>query len=132
MARLIAAAVLALAAVSCGGDAAAGVRTIELDIEHSKFVPDRIAVQAGETVRFVIRNGDPIDHEFIVGDEEVHRIHSVGRDSHHHGDVPGEVSVPAFEEGETTYVFDEPGILMFACHLPGHFEYGMHGEVRIR
>ena len=31
----------------------------------------------------------------------------------------------------TTFTFDEPGTFEFACHLPGHYEYGMHGEVEV-
>jgi uncharacterized cupredoxin-like copper-binding protein len=33
---------------------------------------------------------------------------------------------------ETTYTFDEPGIVQFGCHLPGHWTYGMHGEIEVR
>lgn len=128
MVRLTVAAVLvALAATSWTGS---DVRTIEIDIEHSRFVPDRIDVRAGERVRFVIRNGDPIDHEFILGDEEVQRIHEEGTEADH-GTVPGEVSVGALEAAQTTYTFGAPGTLVFGCHLPRHYGYGMRGEVRI-
>jgi uncharacterized cupredoxin-like copper-binding protein len=83
----------------------------------------------GDTVTFVIRNDDPIDHEFILGDEAVQERHEEGKERHHHGLVPGEISVPAGETRETTYTFTESGSLTYACHLPGHFAYGMRGEV---
>jgi uncharacterized cupredoxin-like copper-binding protein len=46
-----------------------------------------------------------------------------------HPPVPGEVSVGPGEIGETFYRFDKPGRYLFACHLPGHFAFGMKGWV---
>ena len=43
--------------------------------------------------------------------------------------MPGEVSIPPHETGVTTYSFHAPGKVLFACHLPGHFAYGMKGYV---
>ena len=42
-------------------------------------------------MRFVVRNTDPIEHEFIVGDEATQQLHEVGTDTLHQG--PGAVSV---------------------------------------
>jgi uncharacterized cupredoxin-like copper-binding protein len=108
-----------------------GPRTVELVMRHSHFTPATLTASPGETVTFVIRNDDPIDHEFIVGDAAVQARHEVGRERHHHGEVPGEVSVPAGAERRTTFRFPGPGSMQFACHLPGHYAYGMHGLVRI-
>ena len=82
----------------------------------------------------MLRNTDPIDHEFILGPAAVQARHEQGRQRQHHGDVPGERSVPAGREAATTYAFPvlpEGGTLEFACHLPGHYAYGMHGTVRV-
>ena len=108
-----------------------GVRTIEIDIEHSAFQPERLEVEAGETVTFRITNGDPIDHEFILGDEEIQRIHEEGTEKHH-GSRPGEISVPAGATAVTTYTFAEPGELIYGCHIFGHYDYGMRGAVEVR
>lgn len=110
--------------------AADDVRTIQIDIEHSRFVPETITVRAGERVRFLIRNGDPIDHEFILGDERVQQVHEEGTEAHH-GTKPGEVSIAALEEAETTYLFERPGELIIGCHLPGHFDFGMKAAVLV-
>ena len=48
-----------------------------------------------------------------------------------HPSIPGEVSVGPNGTAVTTFTFDEPGTFEFACHLPGHYEYGMHGEVEV-
>jgi uncharacterized cupredoxin-like copper-binding protein len=97
-------------------------------IRHSAFEPARIPVRPGEAVMFVIRNADPIDHEFILGDEAVQQRHEQGTEAHH-GTIPGEVSVPAGEQAKTTYTFTRHRPLEFACHLPGHYGYGMRGLV---
>jgi uncharacterized cupredoxin-like copper-binding protein len=53
----------------------------------------------------------------------------------HDGSVPGQISVPAGETRTTTYTFDNvthrPSDMEFACHLPGHFKYGMHGPITV-
>jgi uncharacterized cupredoxin-like copper-binding protein len=119
------------ASSSGGGVAGPGRVTVTLDIEHSRFAPDRIEVRPQTTVTFVVVNHDPIGHELIVGDAEVHARHESGTHGKH-GAVPGEVSVAPHETARTTYDFHEPGTVLIACHLPGHYAYGMVGEVVVR
>jgi uncharacterized cupredoxin-like copper-binding protein len=104
--------------------------TVAMTIHHSRFQPDRIHVAPGTTVRFVVDNQDPINHELIVGDAEVHRRHELGTEPVH-PPRPGEVSIPALSHAETTFVFGDPGSVLYACHLPGHFRYGMSGYVDV-
>jgi uncharacterized cupredoxin-like copper-binding protein len=105
-----------------------GLVTVTVDIHYSKFSISTLHVRAGTTVRFLVDNNDPIHHEFIVGDASVHRRHELGKDKTH-PPIPGEVSIPPEQVGETFYTFATPGRFLFACHLPGHFAYGMHGWV---
>jgi uncharacterized cupredoxin-like copper-binding protein len=130
---------LGLAALAIGavaGAAAFGVRgapseprTIEVEMRFSRFVPSTIEVEPGETVRFVVRNADPIDHEFILGDAAVQRRHELGTEAHH-PPRPGEMSVPPVTVATTTYTFpSEPGSLILGCHLPGHYAFGMRAAV---
>jgi len=111
--------------------AAAGqaTQTVVVTMHHSRFQPEVVRVAPGTTVRFLLRNTDPIDHEFILGDDAVQRRHEQGRQGEHHGEVPGEVSVAAGGQAATTYTFRQggPASLQFACHLPGHYAYGMRG-----
>ena len=95
---------------------------------YSGFDPPQIHVEPGETVRFVLTNTDPIDHEFILGDEQVQRIHEEGTEAHH-GAKPGEITVHAGTTNETTYTFPDGGAVIFGCHSPGHYAYGMRGLV---
>ena len=107
-----------------------GLVTVELTTRYSRFSTDEIVVRQGTLVRFVVTNEDPIHHEFIVGPPEVHAAHEAGHDLVH-PPVPGEVAVDPGETGLTTYLFDTPGTVEYACHLPGHLAYGMHGTVRV-
>jgi len=104
--------------------------TVVVDIEHSRFVPDRLRVVEGTEVRFVLSNSDPIGHELIVGPPSIHARHATGTEPYHLP-RPGELSVGPDEQGVTSYVFDDPGTVEMACHLPGHYAFGMRGEVEV-
>jgi uncharacterized cupredoxin-like copper-binding protein len=104
--------------------------TVIVDVEHSRFLPDHLRVVEGTEVRFVLRNADPINHELIVGPPSVHARHANGTEAYHPPKA-GELSVGPDEQGVTSYVFDEPGTVEMACHLPGHYAFGMHGEIEV-
>ena len=104
--------------------------TVRLDVDHSRFEAAPIRVRPHTEVRFVVVNHDPIGHELIVGGPEVQARHAGGHEAYH-PPVPGEVSVPAEGRASTTYVFHAPGPVEYACHLPRHYEYGMHGIVEV-
>ena len=120
--------VMALAVGAGAGLARAGEQTVEIDIRYSHFQPGEIRVQAGVPVRFVLVNHDPIDHEWIVGDEKVHAAHRTGAEPTH-GARPTEQTIEAGRQVETVVTFDQPGQLTFICHLPGHEAYGMTGTL---
>jgi uncharacterized cupredoxin-like copper-binding protein len=108
-----------------------GERTVHITIHFSRFTPDSVVASPGETIRFVVQNTDPIDHEFLVGDRLVQKIHEKGTEPSH-PPRPGEMSVPAGTTQVTTYTFPStPQELIFGCHLPGHYAYGMRGIITI-
>lgn len=126
------AAALGVAAVVIGGTLDPKPATaIEIVVRYSKFEPSQITVPMGVPVTITIRNDDPIDHEWIVGDEQVHEIHRVGTELLH-PDRPTEVLLPAGETRVTTITFNGAGSLQYICHLPAHEAYGMVGTVTIR
>jgi uncharacterized cupredoxin-like copper-binding protein len=125
---------VSLSACSSAGGAPA-VRTVAVTIHYSHFSPASLGVAAGETVRFTITNSDPIDHEFILGDQSVQDREEAGTDRIHDGSIPGMVSAPAGTTVSTVVTFPphpaQPS-LTYACHLPGHYAYGMRGWLQIR
>ncbi len=102
----------------------------ELAMRYSAFTPAEVVATAGVPITVVLVNGDPIDHEWLVGDDAFHERHRTGTEPDH-GTRPTEVSVPAGSTRTTTVTFRDPGEYRFICHLPGHEAYGMVGTLRV-
>ena len=123
-----------VAALAIAGAAAAwtlargatGTPELTVDIRYSHFEHSEASWPVGVPVTVVLRNRDPIDHEWILGDDGVHERHRTGTEPVH-GARPTEVTIPAGETRRTTIVLDEAGTLRYICHLPGHEAYGMVG-----
>jgi uncharacterized cupredoxin-like copper-binding protein len=137
LATLVASGALAVA-VAGGGRGGGGdtsppplTTTLEITIHYSRFEPSEIAVPVGVPVTITLRNTDPIDHEWIVGDEAVHAVHRTGTELLHPS-RPTEVVIPAGESRTTLVTFEATGTLQYICHLPAHEAYGMVGTVTIR
>ena len=120
----------ATAAALAGGREPPPSTSVEIVIRYSAFEPASITVPVGVPVTITLRNDDPIDHEWIVGDVSVHAVHRIGTEPLH-PDRPTEVVIPAMESRTTTVTFEQAGALAFICHLPGHEAYGMVGTVTI-
>ena len=122
-------ALLALAAACAPASAAPTVRTAHVTIHYSAYSLTNLHVEPGETIRFVVANTDPIDHEFIIGDGAVQVAHELGTEAYH-PPRPGEITILAGETVETTLTFGDRDLL-FGCHLPGHYAYGMRGAIEV-
>ena len=107
-----------------------GVVRVEVGIEHSRFDIGSLRVHEGTLVEFVVQNDDPIDHELVIGDAAVHARHRDGTERRH-PPVPGEVSVAPGDTAMTFVELDDPGTVVYACHLPGHVAYGMQGTIEV-
>jgi uncharacterized cupredoxin-like copper-binding protein len=105
-------------------------RTVTIAMHYSHYEPAAVTVPAGVPITFLLRNEDPIEHEWIVGDEATHQRHRTGTEPHH-GERPTEQSVAALSTVRTTVTFDRPGTYRYICHLPGHEAYGMVGVVTV-
>lgn len=121
---------LGVAAVAGAVGRSAEPVVVEIDIRYSHFSPSTITVPAGRPITFVVVNNDPIDHEWIVGDEALHERHRTGSEPVHNA-RPTEISIDAQHERQTTVTFASPGTQTFICHLPGHEAYGMVGTITV-
>ncbi len=128
--RIAVVAVILLGAVTVAG-CAPEPQTVTLTIHYTAFDRTELSVPQGVPITFVLVNEDPIDHEWLIGDDEFHAAHRTGTHATH-GDVPTEVTIPALETVRTTIIFDEPGTFAYICHLPGHEAYGMVGRLTVR
>lgn len=118
------------AAVVAGCGPSAEAERVEILIHYSHFSPAEVTVPHGVPVTFVLVNQDPIDHEWLIGDDAFHARHRTGTEPAH-GERPDEVSVSALSSAQTQLTFDEPGDVVFICHFPGHEAYGMVGVVHV-
>jgi uncharacterized cupredoxin-like copper-binding protein len=118
------------ALAGCGLGNAAGPLRIEIVLRYSHYRPSTISIPADRPVTFVLRNVDPIDHEWIVGDAALHERHRTGTEAHHDARRT-EVSIDALSTRETTVAFNAQATLTFVCHLPGHEQYGMVGTLTV-
>lgn len=127
---VLALAMLALANSACSDGEAAPAKDETIVVHFSQFESEPITVVAGEPLVLTLRNDDPIEHEWIVGDDLSHERHRTGTEPHH-DTRPTEVTIPAFSTRVTTVTFDEPGVFKYICHLPGHEQYGMVGQLEV-
>lgn len=94
---------------------------------------DDLVVPVGSTVRFDFVNDGAIEHEAMFGDaHQQQEFAELGDHSDDHGGVGGhhgEVNAVRLDPGASgslTITFDEAGEMMIGCHLPGHWDAGMH------
>jgi uncharacterized cupredoxin-like copper-binding protein len=116
------------------GEAAAATRTIEIKMsDKMRFTPDRIEARLGETVRLVHRNGGKIMHEFVLGTKKDLEEHAelMKKFPGMEHDEPYMAHVPAGKTGEIVWTFNRAGEFDFACLIPGHYQAGMVGKVRV-
>ncbi len=105
--------------------------------DQMRFTPDRLEVRAGETIRFVVHNAGHTAHEMVLGSDEDIRVHAQSMqqgqshgDGHSHGGGAA-VTVAAGQTGELVVRFDQPATWQIACLIPGHYEAGMRGTLRV-
>jgi uncharacterized cupredoxin-like copper-binding protein len=108
-----------------------GPRTVSITIKDSHYSPVTVHAHPGETIRFVVDNTDPIEHEFIIGTHAEQLVHERGTQASHDG-LPGQATLDIGETQAVTYTFATAGVLEFACHRPGHYAYGMRGRIVVR
>ena len=136
-------------------------RTVEVTLRDIAFEPKSLDVKAGETVRFVLVNKGQLLHEFNLGDAAMHAEHQkemlkmqqsgamTTTGMHHAGmdhgamgqgsmpmagmthDDPNSVLVEPGKTAELTWTFSGTRDLEFACNVPGHYQAGMVGTLKV-
>ena len=135
--------------------ASKATRTVEVTMTDIAFSTRELDVKAGETVRFVLINKGHLLHEFNLGHAATHAEHQqemlkmqqggqltatgmnmAGMDhaAMGHGmkhDDPNSVLVEPGKTSELTWTFSQAKNLQFACNIPGHYQAGMVGTLKI-
>jgi uncharacterized cupredoxin-like copper-binding protein len=121
-------------AIGKPGDAKRATRTVTVDMFDSmRFGPADIAVKQGETIRFVVVNKGALPHELVLGSKQELKAHAeqMRNNPHDAHDAPGAVRVEPQQKKEIVWKFTKAGTIDFGCLLPGHFEAGMVGKVKV-
>ena len=115
-------------------DAKAAARTVEVRMSDAmRFTPARLEVREGETVRFVVRNTGQVPHELSLGtlqDLLAHREQMARQPGMTHAE-PNQITLAPGQQGEIVWRFTRAGTVHFACLIPGHYEAGMKGQIRV-
>ena len=139
------------------GKASDVTRTVDITLKENFFEPESIDVKAGETIRFTIRNDGELVHEFNIGTAAMHAEHQKemmtmmehgaleadrinhdmmkmdmgGGKTMEHND-PNSVLLEPGKSAEIIWKFTKAMDLEFACNVPGHYETGMVGKMRVK
>ena len=116
------------------GERSAVNRTItSAMLDQMRFSPERIEVKQGETIRFVLKNGGKLMHEFVIGTREELDAHAalMKKFPKMEHDQPYMAHVAPGKTGEVIWTFNQPGDFNFACLIDGHYQAGMIGTIKV-
>lgn len=114
------------------GEANAVTRTIPIVMTDAmRFIPDRIEVGLGETIRFTHRNDGKVMHEMVIGTPPALTEHAelMMKFPGMEHDEPWMAHVAPGGSGEIVWTFNRAGDFEFACLIPGHYQAGMVGRL---
>lgn len=122
---------------------AASPRLVTIIMRDYKFNPTPLYLYPNETVQLNVFNAGMVEHELVLGDSAVQSAWAAA-DAGATPPAPFTTAPPASAPADTgglrvllgsggstsvTYVVPEGGDLFLLCHLPGHQERGMVGQV---
>ena len=121
-------------AIGKPGAAAKVSRTVKIDMSDTmRYAPSNIVVKYGETVRFAIRNVGKVKHELSLGTEKelLEHLEQMKKFPDMEHDEPSKLTLAPGKQGEIIWQFTKAGTVNFACLMPGHYEAGMVGKVKV-
>lgn len=138
------------------GKAADATKTINVTMYDNYYEPAGLTIKEGETVRFVIKNAGELVHEFNIATAAMHKAHapemmmmlehgvlepdrinweaakamqaSMGHGMH---EEANSLLLEPGKSGEVIWTFPDHADLEFACNVPGHYDAGMMGEIKL-
>jgi uncharacterized cupredoxin-like copper-binding protein len=113
--------------------------------DRFRYRPSTIIVRAGRPVTFTVANTGRLPHEFILGDRATQLDHerqmrlapTAGAHTHAHSpgaagptaEAAGALTVLPGQTGRLSWTFEEPGMVLYGCHVVGHWAAGMKGTI---
>lgn len=121
-------------AIGKPGVAAKASRTITIEMtDNMRYTPSNIQVKQGETVRFIVKNAGKVKHELSLGTEKelLEHLEQMKKFPDMEHDEPSKITLQPGKQGDIVWQFTKAGAVNFACLMPGHYEAGMKGAVRV-
>ena len=116
------------------GDPKKVSRTVQIDMSDTmRFAPASLTIKQGETVKFVVRNSGKVMHEMVIGPMKELKEHAEMMKKHPtmEHDEPYMAHVAPGKSETVVWQFTKAGEFHFGCLIPGHFEAGMVGKIRV-
>ena len=138
------------------GEKSEATKIVKIAMFDNYFQPKSLQLKEGETVKFIVKNHGEFVHEFNIATKDMHKSHGpemlmmvehgvieadkinwdaaksmqkkVGHGLH---DEPNSVLLEPGETGEIVWTFPTHAALEFACNVPGHYESGMVGKIKL-
>jgi uncharacterized cupredoxin-like copper-binding protein len=122
--------VASLGLTACGGSASASNKPVEVKVTLTEFKIDAsmTSFKVGVPYHFIVTNQGSVAHEFEImppatGQLTADQIQKMSLA----GIGQNDLGAGATATLDYTFTQEYPqGALEFACHLPGHYEAGMH------
>ena len=109
-------------------------RTVEIAMsDDMRFTPSALDVKQGETLRFVLRNNGKVLHEMVIGTAKALEDHAalMQKFPGMEHDEPHMAHVASGRKGQLVWKFNRAGEFDFACLIPGHYQAGMVGKIKV-
>lgn len=110
-------------------------RTVTITmLDTMRYSPASVSVKQGETIKFIVKNSGKIKHEMVLGTAKELKEHyelMKKNPEMEHADE-NMITVPPGESGEIIWQFTTAGKIDFACLIPGHYDAGMKGTVKVQ
>ena len=105
----------------------------ETDDGAMLFKPASLKVKKGETIKFIVTNDGEFEHEFVLDSHKEIMKHKKVMEEfpEMEHDDPNSVRLEEGETGEIVWKFSNAGKFEFACLIPGHYEAGMRGKIKV-
>jgi len=116
---------------ACGGTSSSGSNQVNVTLSDFKIQSSQTTFTPGTTYHFVVNNNGKVAHEFMIVPMEMN-MGNMSMDEMHKMALAMIDNVNPGETKTLDYTFAQSNAgkqLEFACHLPGHYEAGMHQAI---
>ena len=119
---------------ACGGTSSSTPNQVNVTLSEFTIQSAQTAFTAGTTYHFVVTNSGKTPHEFMVMPKGMN-MGNMSMDEMHKAALAMIDNVAPGETKTVDYTFAQSTVgqqLELACHLPGHYEAGMHQAITAR